>query len=81
MKNIFFVICNLAAVAFTVISVLIVANMALKLRIVLRGIMIPGDPISAVAFVVLAVLFGTSAFILNRSLEPVESGAEVSKVV
>jgi hypothetical protein len=73
MKNILFLICNLAAIAFVFAFLFAVANLVFGLHLGFRGAKIPGDPLAAVAFLVVAGVFGSVTYFLNKkNLTPQE---------
>lgn len=68
MKNILFLICNMAAVMFVFAFVFALANCVFGLRLGIRGAKVPGDPVAVVAFLVVAGIFGGVTYFLNKKI-------------
>jgi hypothetical protein len=68
MKNILFVICNMAAVTFVVAFVFALVNFLFGLHLGIKGNKVPGDPIAVAAFLVVAGIFGGVTFFLNKKI-------------
>jgi hypothetical protein len=66
MKNILLLICNLAAVAFVFAFLFSLANFLFGLHLGIKGVKIPGGPIAAAAFLVVAIVFAAVTYYLNR---------------
>lgn len=66
MKNIVLVIVNLACVGFVLAFVLALLNYSLGLHLGIKGTKVPGDPVAAIAFLVVAGVCGGIGVFLNR---------------
>lgn len=68
MKNIIFVTCNLAAVAFVFVFIFALANYAFGLHLGLKGVKVPGNPFAVIAFLTVAGIFGGVTYFLNKKI-------------
>lgn len=66
MKNILFVICNLAAVTFVLAFVFALVNLVFGLHLGIKGVKVPGNPLAVMAFLTMAAIFGAVTYFLNR---------------
>lgn len=66
MRNFLLVVLNLASVAFVVVFLLAMANYLFGSKLSIKGAIIPGDPVAAIAFLVIAVMCGGIGVLVNR---------------
>lgn len=66
MKNILLLICSVAWVVFALVSVGTFLNYLFGLSIGFKGSKLPADLVSAVAFLVVAAIFGGAWLLMGR---------------
>lgn len=66
MRNVLLVVLNLASVAFVAVFLLAMANFLFGSKLSIKGAVIPGDPVAAIAFLVIAVTCGGIGGLVNR---------------
>lgn len=65
MKNFLLIACQLGFAAFVMVAVCSILNWSFGWQLGFKGSEIPGDPVSAVAFLILGLLFG-GAYLFMR---------------
>lgn len=66
MKDILLLICNVAWVVFSLVAIGTFLNYLFGLNIGYKGEKLPADPVSAVAFLVVAGIFGGVWLLMGR---------------
>jgi hypothetical protein len=66
MRNIVLVALNLACMGFVLAFVLALLNFVFGLHLGIKGTKVPGDPVSAIAFLVVAGICGGIGVMVNR---------------
>lgn len=66
MRNVVLVVLNLACMGFVLVFVLALLNFLFGLHLGIKGTKVPGDPVAAAAFLVVAVICGSVGVMVNR---------------
>ena len=66
MRNVVLVVLNLACMGFVLVFVLALLNFLFGLHLGIKGTKVPGDPVAAVAFLVVAGICGSVGVMINR---------------
>ena len=66
MRNVVLVVLNLACMGFVLVFVLALLNFLFGLHLGIKGTKVPGDPVAALAFLLVAVICGVIGVMVNR---------------
>jgi hypothetical protein len=76
MRNVVLVVLNLACMGFVLVFILALLNFLFGLHLGIKGTKVPGDPVAAIAFLVIAGICGGIGVLVNRRAMNSESRIE-----